>query len=413
MKHPILKIVEKKIALKGRRTIHRKMKINTIHPLRAIFSTAAIVAVLYWTAAAQSPRGIERQQVETQLQKIEKQLEEKTSNLAELSQKEGLAQTKSRALREEIELLTQVKARLEKKSRRLSNQRMASDREVGRLEEQHLFHQEVLARTLTAAYTARAVAGNSGLPGGGSTRLRRQLYARLVSEAHAGRITEVADSLRIEEGRRAQLTQTHQQIQATVTNKAKEQAKKEQRLAKSEREAFRYRQQREQELNEIEEVQREALILAELIDRLAALPGVQNAIDYDFPGWKGRLHWPLKGTVKSTVGRKIDAKYNTETFESGIFISGSAGEPVTNAADGEVAHAGRRRGLGNVVVVGHGSGYFSIFAHLGEVSVITGQVLRAGDQVGTTGASHPRYGAGVLFELRHEKEILDPLEWLK
>ena len=86
---------------------------------------------------------------------------------------------------------------------------------------------------------------------------------------------------------------------------------------------------------------------------------------------------------------------------------------MVNAADGEVAYAGRRRGLGNVVVVGHGSGYFSVFAHLDEISVLTGRVVRAGDQIGTAGESHPRFGGGVMFELRNGKEILDPLEWLK
>jgi len=166
-------------------------------------------------------------------------------------------------------------------------------------------------------------------------------------------------------------------------------------------------------LDDYEEIHREARILSELIDRLASLPGVQNAIDYDFPGWKGNLHWPLSGAVKSTVGKTIDPKYHTETFESGIFISGKPGAQVINAGDGEIAYAGRRRGLGNVVVVGHGSGYFSIFAHLGEIAVLNGQVVRAGEPIGTAGESHPRFGPGILFELRHEKEILDPLEWLK
>ena len=49
------------------------------------------------------------------------------------------------------------------------------------------------------------------------------------------------------------------------------------------------------------------MILGELIDRLAQLPGVQEAIDYDFPGWKGRLHWPMTGEVKSTVGYSVVA----------------------------------------------------------------------------------------------------------
>jgi murein DD-endopeptidase MepM/ murein hydrolase activator NlpD len=242
---------------------------------------------------------------------------------------------------------------------------------------------------------------------------RRHAFARVISAAHAQQLLAVSDSLTTAQSQKTELAQTREQVQASAAQKEKEKKTKERLLAKSEREAFGFRQRREQELDEIEEIQREALILGELIDRLASLPGVQDAIDYDFPGWQGRLHWPLTGNVKSTVGRKIDGKYQTETFETGVFIAGSPGSAVVNAADGEVAYAGRRRGLGNVVVVGHGQDYFSVFAHLGEIAVITGQVLRAGDPIGTAGESHPRYGAGVLFELRHHKDVLDPLEWLK
>jgi len=374
---------------------------------------AVVVVAFWWMAFAQSPVDNERQRTELQLQKIEKQLEEKTGSVQELTEKEEQAQAQSRVLRGDIELLTEVRARLQKKFRHLGTECSAIERWVGELEEQHLFRQEVLSRTLASLYTSKVVSGFSGLLGGGSAAKRRQFFARLVSEAQAERIQSVIDSLAAGESRRADLEKSRQRVKTAEASKEKEKAKKERLVAKAEREAFGYRQRREQELDEIEQIQREALILTELVDRLAALPGVHGAIDYDFPGWKGRLHWPLKGPVKSTVGRKIDPKYRTETFESGIFISGSVGDVVVNAADGEVAYAGRRRGLGNVVVLGHGAGYYSIFAHLGQISVIVGQVLRSGDQVGTAGESHPRYGAGILFELRHEKKILDPLEWLK
>jgi septal ring factor EnvC (AmiA/AmiB activator) len=66
-----------------------------------------------------------------------------------------------------------------------------------------------------------------------------------------------------------------------------------------------------------------------------------------------------------------------------------------------------------VVIVGHGNDYFSVFAHLDHVAVIAGHVVYAGDQIGTVGSSHPRFGSGILFELRHGREVLDPLEWLK
>jgi septal ring factor EnvC (AmiA/AmiB activator) len=312
-----------------------------------------------------------------------------------------------------MELLEEVRTRLNNKYHTLNKQLSTTEQSVRRMEETHDFRREVLARTLATAYTSKAVSEVAELGERSSGAERRRYFTWLVSQAQVHQVQQAADSLAAGEDQRENLSASQAKVKTAAGNKQKEKAEKERMLAKSEREAFGYRQRREQELDELEQIQREALILSELIDRLAALPGVQNAIDYDFPGWKGRLHWPLSGTVKSTVGKTIDSRYRTETFESGIFIAGKTGAPVVNAADGEIAYAGRRRGLGNVVVVGHGSGHFSIFAHLGEIAVLNGQVIRAGEPIGTAGQSHPRFGAGILFELRHEKEILDPLEWLK
>lgn len=376
--------------------------------VRGIIAFIALTAV----AGAQSGPPADQQDMKQQLENIEKKLGDKTAAIEDLAEKEKKAHAKARALREEMEITAKVKARLDQTSQQLGRQYTAAERRVRQLQERQLFRQEVLARTLRNLYTSRPIPGTGERIGVGSSFGHRQLYAQKISAAQAGQIENCTDSLTAEDRQRIELADTRHQVQAAAAKKDKEREQTQRLLAKSDREAFSYRQQRTQELDEIEDIQREALILGELIDRLAELPGVREALDYDFPGWKGRLQWPLTGEVKSTVGWKVDGKYQTETYETGMFIAGPAGSAVVNAADGEVAYAGRRRGLGNVVVVGHGMEYFSVFAHLGEMSVIVGQVLRAGDRVGTAGESHPRFGAGVLFELRHKKEVLDPLEWL-
>jgi|GEM_PF-3225065 len=364
-------------------------------------------------ALAQSTDSAEQQKIQQQLQQIEKKLEDKTATVEDLAEKEKKARAKARALEEEIEITAKVRTRLRQTYQKLGREYSATDQRVRELQERRLYRQEVQARTVRKLYISRPVAGSAGPLGTGTFAARRQVYAQKIGEALAAGINGLADSLSTGEQRRDELAQSRDQVRAAAAKKDKEKENKQRQLAKSDREAFGYRQQREQELEDIEQIQREAQILGELIDRLAELRQTQEAIDYDFPGWKGRLHWPITGEVKSTVGRKIEGKYQTETYETGMFISGAAGAAVVNAADGEVVFAGQRRGLGNVVIVAHGSDYFTVFAHLGDISVIIGQILRAGDPVGTAGERHPRFGAGVLFELRHNKEVLDPLEWLK
>jgi len=378
-----------------------------------LFLAAALIGLCRGAAVSQSTLTPERQQVESELQRVKEQLERKTDTLNLLTRREAAAQARSRTLREEVELLEEVRHRLQEKYRRLDQEYTTSDHQVRQFEEQYEFRREVLSRMLASLYRSKLLAPQPAITSASSNPERRRAYARAVSQAQAERLAADADSLDLWESRRDDLTQSRMKVHVAATDKQREKQRKELLVAKTEREAFAYRQQREQQLDDLEQIQREALMLAELIDRLAALQRAQGAVDFDFPGWKGRLHWPLQGIVKSTVGTRIDPRYGTQTSETGIFISGPSGQPVVNDADGEVVYAGRQRGLGNVVIIGHGTGYFSIIAHLDEISVLEGQVVRAGDRVGTTGKSHPRFGSGVLFELRHDRDVLDPLEWLK
>jgi len=362
---------------------------------------------------AQTPPEGPREKAERELDKIKQQLDDRTNRIDSLTQQEQSAHRKTRSLREEMELLDAVSTRLARRDRNLNRQLNASEIKVEDFTKARMYREEVLSRVVRRLYVLKTASDIPENTLGSADGLRRRRFGQLVSQNQALLTKEIGDSLATWEGRHVELAQTHKEVKNAAAGKEKEKNRKGQQLAKAEREAFSYRQQREQEFDELENIQREAMILSDLIERLAALPSAQGGIDYDFPGWKGRLYWPLTGEVKSTVGRKIDPKYKTETYETGMFIAGTTGLMVVNAADGEVAFTGRRKGLGNVVIVGHGSGYFSIFAHLEDISVITGTMLRAGEQVGTAGDSHPRFGTGILFELRHNRDVLDPLEWLR
>ncbi len=363
---------------------------------------------------AQTADPADHREAQQALENIEKQLEETTTQIEDLRQREKDAISKARALREEIEITDQVRTKLDRRYNQISRQLSTHEKQIRKLEEWNLVQQEILSRILATSYKKRTWSADQGHPLGiPSEDLRRLTLARHATAAQGEFCEALADSLAGETGRYHTLRNTQEQVRGAVADKNKVKEQAERQLAQSERQAFAIRQQRAQELDEFERIQREAQMFAELIDRLTELPEVRRVLDYDFPAWKGRVHWPLEGEVKSTVGRKIDRQRLTETFETGMFIAGEPGAAVVNAADGEVAFAGRRRGLGNVVIVGHGSDYFSVFAHLDHVAVIVGAVVYAGDEIGTVGNSHPRFGPGILFELRHGREVLDPLEWLK
>ena len=69
-------------------------------------------------------------------------------------------------------------------------------------------------------------------------------------------------------------------------------------------------------------------------------------------------------------------------------------------------------GYGQIVLVDHGGGYFSMYAHLEDIQSFVGQIILQGDPVGTVGDSGSLEGAQLYFELRVNRVQVDPIPWL-
>lgn len=129
------------------------------------------------------------------------------------------------------------------------------------------------------------------------------------------------------------------------------------------------------------------------------------------------LPWPVVGTVISKFGKEYRADLNTWIFRDGIKISAQAGEPVRTAAEGSVIYAGPFRSYGNVVIVDHNKGFFTIYGFLKEISASVGDKLPVQGVIGTAGQdTQSSSGTGksaVYFEIRQGTTAVNPQEWLK
>lgn len=129
------------------------------------------------------------------------------------------------------------------------------------------------------------------------------------------------------------------------------------------------------------------------------------------------LPWPVVGTVISKFGKEYRADLNTWIFRDGIKISAKAGEPVRTAAEGSVIYAGPFRSYGNVVIVDHNKGFFTIYGFLKEISASVGDKLPVQGVIGTAGQdTQSSSGTGksaVYFEIRQGTTAVNPQEWLK
>ncbi len=118
--------------------------------------------------------------------------------------------------------------------------------------------------------------------------------------------------------------------------------------------------------------------------------------------------WPVRGKVISSYGAKAGGLYN-----EGINIAAPRGTPVASAADGVVAYVGNDlASYGNLVLIRHGGGIVSAYAHMDSVTVSKGSRIYKGQTIGTVGTSGTVSNAQLHFEIRKGTETLDPLQFL-
>ncbi len=133
----------------------------------------------------------------------------------------------------------------------------------------------------------------------------------------------------------------------------------------------------------------------------------------EFEKSKGILNWPVSGPVAGQFGNNRHPRFGTTTFNPGIDISASHGSDIRAVARGRVDYASWLSGLGNCVVLNHGGGYYTIYAHASEVFVSVGQEVSPGQVIGKVGDSGSLKGSCLHFEIRKGKQALNPSEWLR
>ncbi len=123
---------------------------------------------------------------------------------------------------------------------------------------------------------------------------------------------------------------------------------------------------------------------------------------------------PLPGfEFGSGFGMRTDPIDGSQKMHKGIDIGAPAGTPIAAAADGVVTWAGERGGYGRLVVIDHGDGVETRYAHQSRLDVVPGQRVTAGQTIGAVGSTGRSTGPHLHFEVRLGGEAVDPLQWLQ
>lgn len=142
----------------------------------------------------------------------------------------------------------------------------------------------------------------------------------------------------------------------------------------------------------------------------AALPQYEG----EFSAGKGQLQWPVDGRVVGNFGNEAHPKWGTVTFNSGVDIAAPIGTDVRSVARGRVDFVSSDYGsYGQMLILNHGEGYYTLYAHCSAILVSRGDEVSAGAVIARVGDTGSLKGSMLHFEVRKGRSAQNPLEWLR
>ena len=362
-----------------------------------------------------------------ELEDLNRQAREKRQAAAQLKGQENKALVRLRRTEKELTTTRRRLRALENRSRNLDVQLEVTRADLGRHLDALGRQKFRLRRRLRALYKYGAARDLEFLL---STNSFGQLLARwdfLVMVAEQDRLL-----LEDIEQRKTQVEVAQQKIQGTIVQ-VQTNTRSTQRESKH---LATLRENREQSVKTIQgqraayeaaaaELERNARALARLLAdlerrRLAeaekAKSEGRNPQPYtgDFAKGRGALDWPAQGSVVGHFGPETHPKWGTTTMNNGIDIQAPMGAAVHAVARGRVEYTSDDyAGYGEIVILNHGDGYYTLYAHLSDILVAQGAAVESGQLIGRVGDTGSLKGTVLHFEVRKGGSALNPQDWLK
>ncbi len=159
-----------------------------------------------------------------------------------------------------------------------------------------------------------------------------------------------------------------------------------------------------------EENEKFAALLDAYIEELEKKNGVTQVVS------EGKFIWPLPVTstrVTSYYGERKDPFTGKKTFHSGIDIAGSKGTPIFASNNGTVIlSTSSDNGYGKYIIIDHGGGIYTLYAHCNKLLVSKGDFVKKGDKIAEMGSTGRSTGNHLHFEVRENSNRVDPFKYV-
>jgi murein hydrolase activator len=163
---------------------------------------------------------------------------------------------------------------------------------------------------------------------------------------------------------------------------------------------------------ELKKLERDQQELQELLDAIEeAVVNLRVPDNYQpFKSAKGKMPWPVPGRASHRFG---NSRNEGKMRWQGVRIPGKAGTPVKSIHHGRVVYADWLRGMGLLIIVDHGDGYMSLYAHNETLLKDVGEWVTAETPISTVGDTGGLDRPALYFEIRHKGKPTNPAGWCR
>jgi septal ring factor EnvC (AmiA/AmiB activator) len=381
--------------------------------------------------------GNDKQQTQTQLQQLKSEMGKLQKMLQEFRSERARLEKNLRASEVEIgeteRRIRDIQQQLQQQERELDDLRERRDA----LQESRTDQQQQIARQVRGAYElGREDKLKTLLNQEDPARVSRALtyydyfnraraaqidaYVDLIAELDTlePAIEEKAGSLRVA---RAELDAEQKKLLSARSERQAALAKLAGTIKSKDSELKQMAQDRsslEQLLRKLEAASRAAAAKAAAKTPAATKPGQTagpvvrsgDPVSGNFAALRGKLPWPVTGRPDNRFGAK---RGSSDLKWQGINIAAPEGSTVRAIHGGKVVFADWLRGSGLLIIVDHGSGYLSLYAHNQSLLRNVGDRVAGGDAIATVGSSGGQDQAALYFEIRQRGVPTDPAQWCR
>ncbi len=222
----------------------------------------------------------------------------------------------------------------------------------------------------------------------------------------ADEISSEHDKISSKKARLEGVTEEIKQLASYIQYKKKTIEKQAQEKEKVNQALEARRKDYEKKIEELEQTSKE---IEKHIQKLVAARSAKGIV---VKGGTGKFIWPLEGRITSRYGYRRSPFSRRRQFHTGLDIANSYGTPIKSADGGEVIFSGWWGGYGKAVIVDHGKGFSTVYAHMSRIYVQKDQPVEKGQVIGLVGSTGYSTGPHLHFEVRKNGATQDPIKWL-